>query len=199
MNNPYEKEKSESVDSHHQVMSELGEAREAQLGEETILEPDIEQDIQTLKQELTAAEEKAEQYLDQLKRSEAARQNDRHHAERELAKAHKFALEKFVADLLSVADSLERGLTEIAANNGSLESLQQGSELTLNMLVKALNKHKVTQIDPLGEAFNPELHEAMSIVSIPDAKPNTVHQVLQKGYLLHDRLVRPAMVIVTKA
>lgn len=199
MNKLHEKEKSESVDSHHQVMNELNEATEAQLGEEEILEPELEQDIETVKQALAAAEEKAEQYLDQLKRSEAARQNDRHHAERDLAKAHKFALEKFVGDLLPVADSLERGLAEIAANNGSLESLQQGTELTLNMLLKVLNKHKVTQIDPVGETFNPEQHEAMSIVPIPDAKPNTIHQVLQKGYLLHDRLVRPAMVIVTKA
>ena len=193
MNKSHEEEKSDLADTHHQVMSELSETE--------IVEPglELEQDFETLKQALAAAEEKAEQYLDQLKRSEAARQNDRHQAERDLSKAHKFALEKFVGDLLPVTDSLERGLAEIAANNGSLESLQQGAELTLTVLLKALNKHKVTQVDPLGEAFNPEHHEAVSTAPVPDAKPNTVHQVLQKGYLLHDRLVRPAMVIVTKA
>ena len=212
---------SQSVDSHHRVLSELDSANpsaaeypaeeiidhdlaaaeeaESEQGTGATAEATLANDTLALKEKLAAAEEKANLYLDHLKRVQAEIENSRHRAERDIAKAHKFALEKIVADLLPVTDSLERGLTEIAANSGSLDSLQQGTELTLSMLLKVLSKHKVTQINPIGELFNPELHEAMSIISVPDAKPNTVHQVLQKGYLLNERLVRPAMVIVTKA
>lgn len=156
--------------------------------------------LETLKQELLITQEKSEQYLDQLRRSQADMENIKQRIKRDAERDIKFALEKFVMDLLPVYDSLERGITEISAGNtSSLESLQKGTELTLEILLKALNKHKVTQINPLGEVFNPELHEAVSMISLPDTPPNTVNQVLQKGYLLNNRLVRPAMVIVTKA
>ena len=161
-------------------------------------EPKSYLNIETLKQELLAAQEKAGQYLEHLKRNQADMENIKHRIKRDADKDIKFALEKFVLDLLPVYDSLERGVTEISAGNGSLESLQKGTELTLDILLKALNKHKVTQINPIAEVFNPELHEAVSMVSLPDTQPNTIHQVLQKGYLLNGRLVRPAMVIVTK-
>lgn len=196
------------MDSHHQVLNELNENVSAtnlegldRAFEEEIIQPvsgqnseNIE-DIKVIKEELAAAQEKINQYLKHL----ADAENTSHRIKRDAERDVKFALERFVGDLLPAYDSLERGVAEIAAGNGSLESLQKGTELTLTMLLKVLNKHNVNQIDPLGELFNPALHEAVSVVSLPDAKPNTIHQVLQKGYLLNGRLVRPAMVIVTKA
>ena len=113
--------------------------------------------------------------------------------------ARKFALEKFAGDLLSVADNLERGLAALDANDDALQGAREGIELTLKSLLDAFAKYNLEQISPSDEPFNPELHEAMTMVPVPNVEPNTVIDVLEKGYQLNGRLIRPARVIVSKA
>ena len=137
---------------------------------------------------------------DSVLRAQAEVQNMRRRAERDVENAHKFALDKFSSDLLPVIDSLERA-TEAADNLDSeaVKAMKDGVELTLKMFVEALKKHGVEQVDPMGQPFDPEFHQAMSMVPNPDMEPNSVMAVMQKGYLLKGRLVRPAMVVVSKA
>lgn len=149
---------------------------------------------------LEDARNKADEHWNQFLRLQAEMENLRKRNERDVTNAHKFALEKFTAELLPVKDSLEMGIA--AASEGetiSADKLKEGSELTLKMLSSAFEKFNIKEINPLNEKFNPEHHEAMSIQERADVEPNTVVAVVQKGYLLNDRLVRPAMVIVSKA
>ena len=132
-------------------------------------------------------------------RAQAEIQNVRKRAERDVQHARKFALEKFAGDLLSVADSLERGLAALDANDDALQGAREGIELTLKSLLDAFAKYNLEQISPSDEPFNPELHEAMTMVPVPNVEPNTVIDVLEKGYQLNGRLIRPARVIVSKA
>ncbi|UCE77466.1 MAG: nucleotide exchange factor GrpE [Gammaproteobacteria bacterium] len=148
---------------------------------------------------LTDARSKADEHWDQCLRLQAELENLRKRSERDLSQAHKFALEKFAAELLPVKDSLEMGVAAAAEESATVEHLREGSELTLKMLTSALEKFKVKEINPLNEQFNPEYHEAMSMQERADVAPNTVVTVVQKGYLLNDRLIRPAMVIVSRA
>ncbi len=147
---------------------------------------------------LTDARSKADEHWDQCLRLQAEIDNLRKRSERDLVNAHKFALEKIAAELLPVKDSLEMGLAA-AGENSDVHKLIEGSELTLKMLGAVLNKFNINEISPLNEKFNPEYHEAMSMQERDDVEPNTVVAVMQKGYLLNDRLVRPAMVMVSKA
>ena len=146
---------------------------------------------------LTDARSKADEHWNQCLRLQAEIENLRKRAERDLANAHKFALEKFASELLPVRDSLEMGLLAVG-ENADVEKLKEGSELTLKMLTNALEKFNIKEINPLNEEFNPEYHEAMSVQEREDVAPNTVVTVVQKGYLLNDRLIRPAMVIVSR-
>jgi len=125
--------------------------------------------------------------------------NTRRRNEREVENAHKYALEKFVRELLPVKDSLELGLAAAAGEGSELEKLREGMELTLKMLTAAMEKFGVTEVDPKGEKFDPERHQAMAMQESPTAEPNSVLTVYQKGYLLNDRLIRPAMVVVAGA
>jgi len=118
----------------------------------------------------------------------------RKRARGEIAAAHKFALESFASELLAVKDSLEAAL---AAENASVESMRSGAELTLKQLAGVFERFNLTEISPAGQKFDPHRHQAVSAVEA-DAEPNTVVQVLQKGYLLHDRVIRPALVLVAK-
>ncbi len=147
---------------------------------------------------LTDARSKADEHWDQCVRLQAEIDNVRKRNERDLANARKFALEKFAAELLPVKDSLEMGLTA-AEENADVTRLREGGELTLKMLSSALDKFKIKEVSALNEQFNPEYHEAMSMQERSDVEPNTVLVVVQKGYLLNDRLLRPAMVIVSRA
>jgi len=147
-------------------------------------------------EQIREAEKKAEQNWEQLLRARAEMENLRRRTQKDLENAHKYGMEKFVTELLPVRDSMELGL---AAENASAESLREGMELTMNMLNRAFEKLGVTEINPLHEAFNPELHQAMSVQPSAEVEPNTVIAVMQKGYLLNERLVRPAMVMVSKA
>ena len=158
---------------------------------------DVTQDPEELHALLTDARSKADQHWDQCLRLQADMDNLRKRNERDLANAHKFALEKFVDALLPVKDSLEMGLLA-AAENADVAKLVEGSELTLKMFTSAIEKFNVSEINPLNEKFNPEYHEAMSMQERDDVEPNTVVTVVQKGYTLNDRLIRPAMVIVSR-
>lgn len=147
--------------------------------------------------ELTTAKLKAEEYRDQLMRSLAELDNVRKRSERELERAHKYGVERLAGELLAVVDSLELGL-EAAAGEGS-EAVRDGMQATLKLLLGAMEKFQITQIDPLGEPFNPELHEAMATQPSADAEPDSVLLVVQKGYRIHDRTLRAARVIVARA
>lgn len=149
--------------------------------------------VDELLAKLAAAEQTIEDQKDSVLRAAAEEQNVRRRAQRDVESAHKFALEKFAKDLLPVVDTLERALD---AGN---ESDNEGIQLTLKMLTDTLQKHGVETVDPVGTPFDPQQHEAMSMQPNPDMEPNTVMAVLQKGYALNERLIRPAMVIVAKA
>jgi len=148
---------------------------------------------------LEDARGKADKHWDQCLRLQADLENLRKRAERDVASAHKFALERFAAELLPVRDSLEMGLSAFEAESADPEKLREGVELTLQMLTSAMGKFEIREINPQGERFDPEFHQAMSLQERDDVEPNTVVTVVQKGYLLNERLLRPAMVIVSKA
>ncbi len=148
---------------------------------------------------LEDARSKADEHWNLYLRTQAEMDNLRKRAERDVQNAHKFGVEKLVGELLPVMDSMEMGMSAVDSSDDATAKLVEGMELTLKMFVDALQKVGVTQVDPMGEVFNPEFHQAMSMVENPDVEPNTVIAVMQKGYLLNDRLVRPAMVVVAKA
>ena len=148
---------------------------------------------------LEDARGKADEHWDQCLRLQADMDNLRKRAERDVANAHKFALERFAAELLPVRDSLEMGLAAFAAEGADPEKLREGVELTLQMLTSAMGKYEIREVNPQDERFNPDFHQAMSLQERDDVEPNTVVTVVQKGYLLNERLLRPAMVIVSKA
>ena len=136
---------------------------------------------------------------DQALRAQADAQNAQRRAEQDVEKARKFALERFCGELLPVVDNLERALEAINGDDPALASITEGVDLTLKSFVGALSKFQIEQLDPVGEPFDPQHHQAMSMIENPDAEPNTVLAVMQKGYTLNGRLVRPAMVMVSKA
>lgn len=148
--------------------------------------------VQSLEEQLAAAQ-------DQSLRVAAELQNIRRRAEQDIEKAHKFALEKFAGDLLAVADSLERGLELSNPNDEAVKPMREGVELTFKLLLDTLARHQLVQVDPQGEPFNPEHHQAMAMEESTHADPGSVLKVFQKGYLLNGRLLRPAMVVVSKA
>ncbi len=147
---------------------------------------------------LEDARAKADQHWDQLVRAKAEVENLRKRHERDLANAHKYALEAFVQELLPVKDSMELGLNAALDDSADVAKLREGTELMVKMMSSALEKFNVAEIDPQGQPFDPELHQAMSIQERDDVAPNTVVTVVQKGYTLNGRLVRPAMVMVSK-
>lgn len=145
--------------------------------------------LEALQAELAAAR-------DQVLRANAEMQNVRRRAEQDVEKAHKFALERFAGELLAVVDNLERALAAIAEED---VTQREGVELTLKTLLSALEKHGVSLINPHGETFNPEHHQAITMLDVAGAVPNSVVDVMQKGYSINGRLLRPAMVVVAKA
>ncbi|MBV4489797.1 nucleotide exchange factor GrpE [Pseudomonas oryzicola] len=136
---------------------------------------------------------------DQALRAVADVQNARRRAEQDVEKAHKFALEKFSGDLLPVIDSLELALAHSSADDENVKQIREGVELTLKMFQDTLKRYNLEAIDPHGQPFNPEHHQAMAMQENAEVEPNSVLNVFQKGYLLNGRLLRPAMVVVSKA
>ena len=151
-------------------------------------------DIAALQASLAAAETRALESKDLYMRALAELENVRKRASRDVEQAHKFALDRIATDLIGVKDSLELGL----ANAAPSDKLREGTEATLKLLSKALEKAGLTEIVPQGEQFNPELHEAMMMQPSAQHVPNSITQVVQKGYQLNGRLLRPARVIVAK-
>lgn len=147
---------------------------------------------------LEEAQAQAQENWDKLLRVQAEMDNLRKRTVRDVENAHRFALEKFAAELLAVRDSLEMGL-DAARGETDVDRIREGTELTLKMLVQVMEKFGIQQIDPQGERFDPDRHQAMSMQPNAEMEPNTVMTVMQKGYLLNDRLLRPAMVVVSKA
>ncbi|MBA6117941.1 nucleotide exchange factor GrpE [Pseudomonas putida] len=148
--------------------------------------------VQELEEQLAAAK-------DQSLRAVADLQNVRRRAEQDVEKAHKFALEKFAGDLLPVIDSLELALAHSSAEDEHVKKIREGVELTLKMFQDTLKRYNLEAIDPHGQPFNAEHHQAMAMQESAEAEPNSVLNVFQKGYLLNGRLLRPAMVVVSKA
>lgn len=163
------------------------DAGNAPATEEPAAEPGLEAQLELAKQE---AAERHDAWL----RAKAETENIRKRAQAEIAGAHKFAVESFASELLAVKDSLEAAL---ASENATAESMKSGVELTLKQLKSVFDKFSLSEIDPAGAKFDPHRHQAINTVEC-DAEPNTVVQVLQKGYLLHERVIRPALVTVAK-
>lgn len=184
--------RNENVDEELKAEERAGEPVSEQQEGET---PDPENDVDSM-------EARMQELQDQMLRTQAEMQNVRRRAEIDVEKAHKFALEKFVKELLPVADSLEKAVESTEGQEDASElvaSIREGAEMTLSLFMSSLKKFNVEQVNPVGEPFDPQQHEAMSMVPAPDAEPNSVVAVVQKGYLLNGRVVRPAMVVVAKA
>ncbi|MEH6450446.1 MAG: nucleotide exchange factor GrpE [Oleispira sp.] len=166
--------------------------------EQAVEEVSVEEALQaSLIAELAAAKTEAAELKDQMLRIQADAQNIRRRAEADVEKAHKFGQEKFSRELLSVLDNLERALAA-SPEDEATKALRDGVEMTLQGFTSTLTKFNVEAIDPQGETFNPEHHQAMAMQENADFPPNTVMAVMQKGYSLHGRLLRPAMVMVSK-
>ena len=180
-----------------QVAEEAAEQVEQQVEQQAAkLEQSLEEQVEALQGKL-AATEKALAEADL--RAQAEMQNVRRRAERDVENAHRYAVEKFAGEVVTVADALERALATLDADNEALKPAREGTELTLKVLLDVFGRFNIVPVDPRGEAFNPEQHEAMAMVPSPGAEPNSVIDVLEKGYTLNGRLLRPAKVVVAKA
>ena len=161
--------------------------------------PEAEAAGEDLQTRILKLEEQLAEAQDQSLRVAADMQNVRRRAELDVEKAHKFALEKLVVDLLPVVDSIERGLELSSPDDEAARAIREGMELTLKLLLDTLKRYQVDALDPHGEPFNAEHHQAMAMQESTDVEPNSVLKVFQKGYQLNGRLLRPAMVVVSKA
>jgi molecular chaperone GrpE len=148
---------------------------------------------------LLDANQRAEENWEKFLRTQAELENLKRRSEKDLQNAHRFAIEKFARELLAVADSLELGLSVDTTEVPEVQKLREGMELTLKQLSDTFAKFGLLVINPVGEKFNPELHQAMAMQPTDEAESNTVIKVFQKGYTLNDRLLRPAMVVVAQA
>ncbi len=160
---------------------------------------DEQERINELELALATAQATVADQKDSVIRAKAEVDNIRRRAAQDVEKARKFALEKFAAEMLTTVDNLERALQSIDKEDESKKGVIEGIELTLQGLTASLEKFGVKAVDPQDQPFNPELHQAMSMQEVPDVAPNTVIAVMQKGYELNGRLIRPAMVMVSKA
>lgn len=189
----------------HQDYSETQKATDAEVeavqaeAGEAAAETAAVEDVEVLKAQLATLAAAFESAKEQSLRSQADAQNARRRAEQDIEKAHKFGLEKMVNDLLPVVDNLERALASIDVSDETQKAIAEGIQLTHKSFVDALGRQQVAVVNPEGEPFDPNLHQAVSAVPNPDVEPNTVLTCFQKGYTLHGRLVRPAMVVVSKA
>jgi molecular chaperone GrpE len=192
-----------SQDTNQEDTSAKSEQPEATTEEKLQPEADIDPSESTEDQEQQAVNEVEElqQKLstlgEQLLREQAEMQNVRRRAQRDVESARKFALEKFATELLSVVDNLERAIDAIDAEDESQKAVAEGLELTLKTFIEVLAKYKVEAVEPEGQPFDADLHQAVSTVPNAEVEPNTVINVFQKGYTLNGRLIRPAMVVVS--
>ena len=183
-----------------ETVTEAGEATFEDSAAEMTTDSELaEGSAEDLAKLLEQARAKADEHYEQMMRAHAELENLKRRHERDLENAHKYALDKFVAELLGVWDSLELGHNAAQDETADVQKLREGTGLTLKMLGDAMSKFGVEQLDPIEQPFNPELHQAMSMQPRADVPANTVVAVVQKGYRLNGRLVRPAMVMVSQA
>ena len=152
-----------------------------------------------LVKQLAEAEAKAQDNWDKFVRSQAELDNIKKRTQRDLENAHKYGLEKFANELLAVRDSMEMGLNAAKSDDAQITTLVEGAEMTFTMLNQVMEKFGIQVVDPLNEKFDPDLHQAMSMQPSADVEPNTIINVMQKGYTLSGRLLRPALVVVASA
>ena len=182
----------DSADTAAEAMAaEKAKDLDAEIVEELLAEDQL-SETEELQEQVSKAN-------DQVLRVQAEMQNVRRRVERDVENAHKYALDKFTAELLPVVDNLERALSTIDAADDAQKAVATGLELTLKSFFDVLGRFKIDVVDPAGQPFDADLHQAVSMVPNPDLEPNTVMDVFQKGYTLNGRLVRPAMVVVSKA
>jgi molecular chaperone GrpE len=174
-----------------EIAAEKAKDLDAEIVEELLAEDQL-SETEELQEQVSKAN-------DQVLRVQAEMQNVRRRVERDVENAHKYALDKFTAELLPVVDNLERALSTIDAADDAQKAVATGLELTLKSFFDVLGRFKIDVVDPAGQPFDADLHQAVSMVPNPDLEPNTVMDVFQKGYTLNGRLVRPAMVVVSKA
>ncbi|NOQ13591.1 MAG: nucleotide exchange factor GrpE [Methyloprofundus sp.] len=170
--------------------------------EETeVVEEGAEEEISVaeLQKQLALAEKKATENWDKVLRIQAEMDNLKRRTQKDLDSAHKYGLEKFAKELLNVIDSLELGIQAATSDVPEVVKLKEGSELTIKQFEAVFAKFNIEAIDPTGQPFDPEFHQAMTMLPSEDAEPNTVINVFQKGYVLNGRLIRPAMVVVAQA
>jgi molecular chaperone GrpE len=189
---------SEAMSGDREAAPVSGDDVELEAGASTASEGELVPTVEGLTRELENTRAKEQEYREGLLRAQAELENTRRRAERELANAHKFGVERLLSELLPVCDSMEMGLAAAVQGEADPDKVQEGLELTLRMFQSALEKFGVEQVDPKGEKFNPEYHEAMSMQDVEGVESGAVTTVVQKGYLLNGRLVRPAMVMVAK-
>ena len=190
-----DKEVPESVSEEETVAEAVVDVEETADSDEDVVEHSPEK----LHLLLEDARAKADEHWEMVIRARAESENLKKRHSRELENAHKFAIEKFVNELLPVRDSMELGLTAAQDESADVTKLVEGTELTLKLLTDVMGKFGIEEINPVGEPFNPEFHQAMAMQPSSDVEPNTVLTVVQKGYTLNERLVRPAMVMVSQA
>lgn len=193
-----QQETEQTVNPTEELVNETaGQAADSVGSDEAAAQDDSGADADKLAQDLAAATAEIEALKDQMLRIQAEAQNVRRRAEQDVEKAHKFGVEKFANEMLPIVDSLERAL-EVFGDDEALKPMREGVEMTMNMFLSGLEKFQMVQVNPKDETFDPALHQAMSMIPVPGVAANTIIEVMQKGYTLHGRLVRPAMVIVAK-
>lgn len=188
------KHESAKAPKESEVSQEI-EAEEAALADPLAPETELEE----LKSELAEAQQKAQENWDKALRAQAEMENMKRRTQKDLEDAHKFALTGFAKELLPVMDSLELGLLAATGDSDDVKKFREGNELTLKQFETVFAKFNIVAVDPKGEPFNAEQHQAMVMQEVADTAPNTVVNVFQKGYLLNGRLLRPALVVVAKA
>jgi molecular chaperone GrpE len=198
MSNPGEETRKEDSTATGTDVTEEEIVEVAEASDESPAEEEAPDEI-SIGEQLEKALAEVETFRDVAMRAEAEMQNVRRRSERDVEKAHKFGLERFLQNLLPVVDSIEKAIESSEQADPESESVIEGVRLCYKLLLDALERENIEIVDPLGEPFDPNAHEAMSVVENPDMEPNSVFAVVQKGYKLNSRLVRPAMVMVSKA
>ena len=184
-------EQTANPEAQLETAEEVAAAEAADAGAEGDTEASLDEELSQLQEVLLAARDAA-------LRAQADAQNVKRRAEQDVEKARKFALERFASDLLPVVDNLERALEAASGDDEAIKPIAEGVELTLKSFIDVLGKNKVDVVDPQGEPFDPNLHQAITMIENKEVEPNTVTAVMQKGYSLNGRLIRPAMVMVSK-
>ena len=191
----------EGTDSREPIDEAEVEAAMPEPGADSDIKDSVEDEAQSsVGEDFQALKAEAEKFRDMALRAEAEMQNLRRRSERDVQNAHKFGAERLVQNLLPVLDSLEKAIeTSLQAGTAEDDPQLEGLKLCLKLFSEVLEKEGIEVVDPLGQPFDPNVHEALSLIENPDMEPNSVMAVIQKGYRLHERLVRPAMVMVSKA